>query len=158
MCLPPANYMPHFIKFGKTAVLPHTLYTEPNDDTYGYEKEQHVTLKYGFTPDLKREDIAGILKGIKPFIVTIKSLSLFKNEKYHVVKFDVELNDVLIELRKRCDAFKNEDKYPEYHPHSTVAYVKPGTFPHVKDNLNIKLPISRIKYSGIDGKKLFINL
>jgi hypothetical protein len=27
-----------------------------------------------------------------------------------------------------------------------------------KENLNIKVPISRFKYSGSDGKKLMINL
>lgn len=158
MCMPPESYKPHFIKFGKTAVFPSSVYTEPNDDSYSYETDPHLTLKYGYSPDLTKQNLAYILQGIKPFAVTLKALNLFENDKFDVVKFSVQPNDTLLELRKRCDAFLNEDKYPDYTPHVTVAYVKKGTFPHRKENLNIKFPISRFKYSGGNGKKLYINL
>ena len=75
-----------------------------------------------------------------------------------MVKFNVDRNDDLVRLRERCDGYKNEDKYPDYKPHMTLAYVKKGTFPQVDRKLNIELPITRFKYSGMNGKNLYINL
>ena len=159
MALPPEHLMPHFVKFNKTVALPHNLYIDPNDPSFGVEEDPHITIKYGFSKDLTDTDLASILQGLSPFSINFGGLSLFENEKFDVVKFDVEHHPVLTGLRKRCDSFPNEDKYKVYHPHSTIAYVKKGTFPHTKKGLNIKMPITRIKYSGIaEGRKLFINL
>ena len=154
----PVEYKPRIINVAKTAVLPSSVYTEPNDSSYGYEEDPHVTLKYGYSPDLTKFDLANILKGIKPFVVTLKALNLFENEKFDVLKFEVEPNEQLMEIRRRCDGYPNQDKYPDYKPHVTLAYIKKGSFKELKKNLNIKFPISRFKYSGANGKKLMINL
>ena len=149
---------PHIIKFGRTVIPPQILYTDPNDSSYGYDDEPHITAKYGYSPDLTKVNLATILQGIKPFIVKLSGLTQFQNEKYDVVKFDVEPNEVLTEIRRRCDCYKNEDKYPDYKPHMTLAYVQKGKFPHIKEGLSLSLPITKFKYSGQDGKKLYINL
>jgi hypothetical protein len=151
------TYGPHVIRLGRTAIPPQILYTDPNDPTYGYDEEPHVTLKYGFEPDIGRTDVARILQGVKPFNVVLKSLNLFENEKFDVVKFEVQKCPILTELRRRCDGYSNEDSYPTYNPHMTLAYVKKGSFPHKRNNLNISLPITRFKYSGKLGS-YFINL
>jgi len=151
------TYGLQILKVGRRAIPSSILYTDPEDPTYGYDNEPHVTLKYGFEPDLDRNTIAEILKGTKPFNVVLTSLNLFENDKYDVVKFEVEKCPILTELRRRCDGYPNTDSYPDYKPHMTLAYVKKGTFPHTKDNLNISLPITRFKYSGPNGK-YFINL
>jgi 2'-5' RNA ligase len=88
----------------------------------------------------------------------LTGLTQFQNEKYDVVKFDVEKNEILSEIRRRCDCYKNEDKYPDYKPHMTLAYVQKGRFPHIKEGLNLSVPVTRFKYSGQNGKKLYINL
>lgn len=145
------------LKVGRRAIPSSILYTDPEDPTYGYDNEPHVTLKYGFEPDLDRNTIAEILKGTKPFNVVLTSLNQFQNEKYDVVKFEVQKCPILTELRRRCDGYPNTDSYPDYKPHMTLAYVKKGTFPHIRENLNIALPITRFKYSGPSGR-YFINL
>lgn len=145
------------LKVGRRAIPSSILYTDPEDPTYGYDNEPHVTLKYGFEPDLDRNTIAEILKGTKPFNVVLTSLNQFQNEKYDVVKFEVQKCPILTELRRRCDGYPNTDSYPDYKPHMTLAYVKKGTFPHKREGLNIALPITRFKYSGPNGK-YFINL
>jgi hypothetical protein len=143
------SYSPNIVKFGKTVIPPEILYTDPEDPTYGYDKEPHVTIKYGFVPDLPRSEIAKILKGISPFDVYLTGLTQFNNDKFDVVKFDVDKNnETLMELRRRCDQYPNVDSYPDYHPHMTLAYVKKGTFPHLKEGLKIKAPITGFKYSG----------
>ena len=65
---------PHIIKFGKTVIPPQILYTVPNDNSYGYDDEPHITAKYGYSPDLTRANLATILQGIKPFIIKLLSL------------------------------------------------------------------------------------
>jgi hypothetical protein len=151
------TYGPRITSTGQRLIPPQILYTDPNDPTYGYDNEPHVTLKYGFEPDISKMDVATILQGVKPFNVVLKSLNQFQNEKYDVVKFEVHKCPVLTELRRRCDGYPNSDSYPDYKPHMTLAYVKKGTFPHIRENLNIALPITRFKYSGPNGK-YFINL
>lgn len=148
---------PHIIKFGRTVVPQSILYTKPDDDSYGYDNEPHVTVKYGYAPDLSRNDLATILQGIKPFNIILHALSQFNNPEFDVVKFDAE-SDVLRELRKRADQYPNQDKYPEYKPHMTLAYVQPKRFGHTKNNLKLSLPINRFKYSGSDGRTFIINL
>ncbi len=101
---------PHIIKFGKTVIPSQILYIDPNDSTYGYDDEPHITTKYGYSPDLTRANLATILQGIKPFVVKLTGLTQFQNEKYDVVKFDVENNEILSEIRRRCDCYKNEER------------------------------------------------
>ena len=40
----------------------------------------------------------------------------------------------------------------------TLAYVQKGKFPHIIEEINLSVPVTRFKYTGQDGKKLYINL
>lgn len=151
------TYGPRITATGQRIIPPRSLYTDPDDSTYGYDTEPHVTIKYGFDPDIGRSNVARILKGVVPFFIKLKALNRFQNENYDVVKFEVENHSILTELRNRCDGYPNTDSYSDYKPHMTLAYVKKGTFPHMRGGLNISLPITRFKYSGPNGQ-YFINL
>lgn len=53
-------------------------------------------------------------------------ISLFENEKFDVLKFDVESED-LIEMNRVVSAsFACNDSCSIYHPHATIAYLKKG--------------------------------
>ena len=151
------TYRPHIIKFGRTVIPPSILYTKPDDDSYGYDDEPHITLKYGYAPDLDRNQLASILQGIKPFDVVLHSLTQFNNPEFDVVKFDAE-SDVLRELRKRADQYPNQDKYPDYKPHLTLGYIKKNVKFPKKFNLKITVPVTKFKYSGQNGKSIIIHL
>lgn len=147
------------MRYGRRIVSARILYTDPNDLSYGYiDSDLHCTVKYGFTDDLNESDLVNILGDVTRFNIVLRGLTQFQTEKYDVVKFDVEHNDVLSRLRERVDVLKTEDKYSTYNAHVTIAYVQRGKFPYTRDNLNIKLPISRFKYSGRDGRIVYINL
>lgn len=148
---------PHIIKFGRTVIPSTILYTKQDDDSYGYDDEPHITIKYGYAPDLSRSDLASILRNIKPFDVVLHALSQFNNNEFDVVKFDAH-SDALRELRSRADRYPNQDKYPNYNPHMTLAYVQPKSFNHLRSDLKLKVPINSFKYSGANGKKIIINL
>jgi 2'-5' RNA ligase len=158
MAMIPVEYGNTIIKFIKHIIPEKSLYIDPADPSYGYtEKECHATIKYGYAPDLNKQDLATILRGIKPFNVVLHALTQFNNNDFDVVKFDVE-SPVLRELRHRADKFPNQDKFPDYKPHMTLAYVKPKSFIHIKEKLNISVPIKHFIYSGANGRKILIHL
>lgn len=92
----------------------------------GLETEPHVTLLYGLhsdeIDDQKVLDISS--KGIKS--LGLGNVSLFENEKYDVLKFDVE-GPFLHDINKELTKLPHTTDFPDYHPHCTIAYLKPGT-------------------------------
>lgn len=144
------------IEFSKNIISKDILFNDPKDPSFGYEDEPHVTIKYGFTPDLTKRDIYDIVKDSKPFYIDIIGLSEFKSDVFDVVKFDVDVSNLQI-LRDRANKYKNEDKFPVYHPHITCAYVKKGKFNKTSD-VNFSVLINKFKYSGQDGSVIYINI
>ena len=94
-------------------------------DDYGREDDPHITVKYGLTESYSQQQIEQVLEGVKPFPIMVGRLDVFENDRFDVVKFNVDGKD-LRRLREVFDKLPNEDKYPEYHPHMTLAYVKKG--------------------------------
>lgn len=108
------------------ATIPESeIYTDPEDPTFGRESDPHITALYGITSESPSKT-AKALKENGPIRATLGKLSLFKNEKYDVLKAEVQspdLHSVNGKLRKSVDF---ESDYPDHHPHMTVAYLKPG--------------------------------
>lgn len=145
--------------FGRNLIPEDIIYLPDNDDSYGYENEPHVTVKFGYSPDLSKAQIASILEDVKnPFYVTLTEISMFKNELFDVIKFTVSSPE-LIALRKKADQYPNQDAFPTYNPHMTIAYVKPNSFNRdISQKFAISVLISHFTYSGQDGKITKIKL
>lgn len=106
------------------------LYTE---EGHGRELKPHVTLKYGLLdedPEMFFKDLPN-----KPITFTLGAVSRFDtNPEYDVLKIDVTSPE-LSELHKLIsDKYPNEDSFPEYQPHLTLAYVKKGAGKQVEGN------------------------
>lgn len=101
------------------------LYTEEEDDSFGLEDEPHVTLLYGLHSNVSTDDIVNVLEKFTFEDCIIHNPSLFKNEKYDVLKFDAR-GDNLNEVNKELVQFPHTSDFPDYHPHMTIAYLKPG--------------------------------
>lgn len=134
---------------------------------YGLEKDPHLTLLYGLhSGKIKNDD--NVFDTVLNFDISNKlelyNISLFKNDKYEVLKFDVRENksdnyskkdDVLYKINKKLtERFPYTNNYPDYHPHSTIAYLKPGEGKKYVDMFKDKTynvtPIE-IVYSKPDG-------
>lgn len=94
-------------------------------DGTGLENDPHVTLLYGLHSDeIKDDEVLEIsVKGVMS--IGLGNPSLFENDKFDVLKFDAEapfLDDINAELSK----LPHTTDFPEYHPHCTIAYLKPG--------------------------------
>lgn len=120
---------------------PSDLYTEEGDIKYGLEDEPHCTLLYGLHEEVTLDKVKDKLNLYYWGPLEIYNVSYFKNDKYDVLKFDVNgeiLHDVNEELRE----LPYTSDFPEYHPHLTVAYLQPGMgdkyielFKNIKYNL-----------------------
>ena len=136
------------------------IYEEENDDSYGIETDSHITIKYGFTDKVSDHDILDICRDTKFSNIKFNKISLFENEKFDVLKFDVD-NDVLTKLNKKVSKFPNEDKYPDYHAHSTIAYIKKGIgkkYVEMFKGANLTAIPSQLVYSNIDDTKLSLDI
>lgn len=129
------------------------LYTE--EEGHGLETEPHVTVLYG----IHEQDQKKVKEQLElsPVEYTLTGLSLFENDDFDVLKFTVKSSD-LRKLNKQCtDNLDYTNKFPDYKPHMTVAYLKPGTG---KKYIKLKTPLtgithrsSEFTFSTKDSKK-----
>ena len=103
----------------------------PENRSYGREVKPHITVLYGIQP-VSETVTKNILSKIPARITaTLGEVSVFENcsgpdGNFDVVKVDVSsphLTRINEALRKTVE-YKND--YPDYKPHVTIAYVKPG--------------------------------
>jgi 2'-5' RNA ligase len=95
----------------------------------GRENEPHVTVLYGInpTPSAMSEAIAAVKEcGKQNVVAKLGEISKFSNENFDVLKFEIISEDLyqMNEVLSNCLDYEND--YPDYNPHLTIAYVKPG--------------------------------
>jgi len=109
------------------AIDPKDIYEDPEDDSFGLEDEPHVTLLFGLHKEVTDEDVKGILDKFTFKPIKIKELSFFDNPKYDVLKFSVDGGGNLGDANEEFKKLPYTSDYPDYHPHMTIAYLKPKT-------------------------------
>lgn len=102
------------------------LYTEEGDRSYGIEDEPHITLLYGLNNNVSSANVFEILNNFKVDKIKLTEVTAFKNEKFDVLKWDVEC-ETLFEINKELVKLPHKNDFPDYHPHATIAYLKSGT-------------------------------
>jgi 2'-5' RNA ligase len=139
------------------------IYTESGDNSYGLEDEPHTTLLFGFNNDVDPGEVLSMCKDFKYPPMTLENCSCFNNEKYDVLKFDVNskvLHQVNSELKTKYDG-RFTNSYPDYHPHSTIAYIKKGKGQHYVDlfkNYSFLVTPNQLVYSLPSVDKLKVKL
>jgi hypothetical protein len=115
----------HIISWGELNIADEDLYIDEKDGC-GRETEQHVTVLYGILDSTPSEALIQIVENTKPFLIEFGGVSIFETEKYDVVKLDIiseELHNLHLEIRRSCP---NDNKFPDYKPHCTIAYLQKG--------------------------------
>lgn len=113
------------------------IYLKPYDDSYGLEETPHVTIVYGIHEDeVDPQRMADLIEHyMKPLTVTIKEVDIFEGKEYDVVKYNVPITGQLQGYRDIFMQIPNTQNFPEFKPHMTIAYVKPGTGKKYKTEL-----------------------
>lgn len=149
------------LRWGQMFLTPDVLYTDPEDpDGFGRETDIHVTVKFGLHEAQPGKELLRILEETQPFEIEVGPCTLFENEKFDVVKFDVD-SEGLRALNARISELPNSDSHPEYHPHMTVAYVTKGTCGELIGKPladptyepDLRFLVDRVTFSSKDGTK-----
>lgn len=97
------------------------------EDIIELEENFHCTIIYGLIVNsFQIEEFVSTVKPLLPKTINAYKISLFENEE-DVLKFDIELTPELNMLRTCVKMYPNEETFPNYQPHSTIAFLKPGT-------------------------------
>lgn len=133
------------------------IYTDDSDRTYGLEDEPHTTLLYGLhSNEIPDEKVMEICKSKQFGPLTLTNPSLFENDQYDVLKFDV-INPILNEINAELSKLPHTTNFPDYHPHATIAYLKPGMGKKYVEKLAGQTYIvhpNKIVYSKPDGSRI----
>lgn len=144
--------------FNDPAISEEDLYNNEENE-YGLEIEPHVTVLYGLIDDqIDEEEIIDLLRMINGPVVNTKQISLFTNDKFDVVKWDIESDELKILNKIFSKTYPFKSDFPDYHAHCTIAYCLPGTgskYESVLDEPEEK-KIDFWVYSKANGKKIKI--
>lgn len=130
------------------------------ENEFGREIDPHVTLLYGLKDDqIDEDEMIEFLSHLALPVVELTQSSLFENDDFDVLKWDVESPALNVLNKAIAATFPNENKYPEYHAHETIAYMKSGTGKKYTRTLEtpVKKQIDIWVYSRADGKKIAIH-
>jgi 2'-5' RNA ligase/DNA polymerase III epsilon subunit-like protein len=135
---------------------PEDIYEGDGDSTYGVQKRPHLTLLYGLHKEVSNEEVKSIFDTFEGDInIEVDGVDIFENDKFDVVKFNVNPQGSLQNLFDELSKLPNSNEYPEYKPHLTIAYVKKGMGKkYVKPDYKYTVKnINKITYSHSDGNE-----
>ena len=123
----------------------------------GLEDEPHVTLLYGLHSDeIKENEVIDVCQSIKIGSMHLHNISLFENDNYDVIKFDVRSN-FLHKINEKLTDFPHTTDFPDYHAHCTIAYVKSGKgkkYVELFGKRSFEVYPTRFVYSKPDGSEV----
>jgi hypothetical protein len=151
------------IKKIHSLISPSDIYTEEGDNTFGLEDEPHTTLLYGLHEGVGNRDVEEVLNRYTYYTCKIHNPSLFNNESYDVLKFEVT-GDNLHQTNADLKQLPHTTSYPNYNPHLTIGYIKKGEGQKYVNMLN-KAGLNEFEltpqygvYSKPGGSKSYIQL
>jgi len=117
----PSEAAKPFMDYAKS-IKEDDIYTKDGD--YGIEEEPHVTALFGLTSNDAKQ-VRDTLKGEGPISIQLGETSLFENDDFDVLKVSAKSPD-LKRINKKLSVLDNENSFPDYKPHLTIAYLKKG--------------------------------
>ena len=115
------------------------------DEDFEFDKYVHITVAFGININTDINLIKEIVRN-RPSYFQITELSLFENDNFDIIKFDVMSSDLRILNHIIKSKMEVKSIYNEYHPHLTVAYVPKGMGRELIERLN-KLLYEEMNFS-----------
>ena len=95
-----------------------------NED-FEFDKYTHITIAFGINVNTDINLIKEIERN-RPTYFQLTELSLFENDNFDIIKFDIMSSDLRILNHIIRSKMEVKSSFSEYHPHLTVAYVPKG--------------------------------
>lgn len=122
----------------------------PEEPSKGLETDPHITVLYGLHSSVGDDDVENVVEEIdsNKLDLKINGIGIFENKEFDVVKFNIE-SEYLHKVNSMFKSLPHTSDYPDYRPHVTIAYVKPGTGQKYKnESFQRDLPkVNKIVYS-----------
>jgi hypothetical protein len=138
-------------------VEPADLYVDLADPVrFGVEEYAHITICDGLVDgEFPVGKLLDYLGTNAKFTAALTGISLFSNKDYDVVKFDVVSEDLVRIHEHIMAAFPTRQRFPDFHPHLTLAYVKAGHGQRYVRTFNkeLTLELTKFCYSDPNRKK-----
>lgn len=132
------------------------VYFGDDEKGFGREMKPHVTVLFGIHDDVPDADVEKLIKKIKEPEIELKDVSSFDNKLFDVLKFDIHSKD-LVKLNTMFKQLPYTSDFPDYHPHATICYLKPGLakkyIPKFKDIDPLEADTDKVLFSKADGDK-----
>ena len=149
------------IHWGREEIANEELFEDPEDPSFGREKNPHITVLYGLLA-AGPEKFRYFFTTQKTVPIKLGRISIFDdNERFDVVKVEVtspELRQLNAALREK---FPHHQTYQNYRPHATIAYVKKGNGDRHKGSdffLGQEFRAKEIIFSARTGEKYTMSL
>jgi 2'-5' RNA ligase len=119
--------------FGPDLKEKHFFYGDVPELSYAQgpvaEKNAHVTLLFGIHPsETYVDDVMAALDGWTPEEIYVRKASYFpstvEGQDYKCIVLEVVPSANLLNANKRLQALPHTDRFTEYKPHITLAYIK----------------------------------
>ena len=131
------------------------------DENMGREDTPHITVLYGIVTQ-EANEVIEVLGDEGPVRVTLGKVSLFENsDDYDVVKIGIESEDLSRLNKLLADNLENENDFPEYEPHITIAYVEQGSgklYSGSSEFEGREVSFDQVRFSTKDEELTFIDL
>ena len=137
------------------------IYESNEGDPKGIQKNPHLTLLYGLHDDVTEEQVKSVFDNFDGNInIEVNGIDIFENEKFDVVKFNVNPQGSLQYLFDELSKFPNSNQFSDYNPHITLCYTKKGTGKkYIRDDYRYKVNnVKKICYSLPNGKKFYFDI
>lgn len=119
----PKNISEKIYNFGKK--IPEREIYLDEDGSKGLEDQHHVTIQYGIH-SIDSRKVKNLFKDEAGGKVKLGKLSIFENEKYDVLKISITAPKLHAFKKKILNNINCDNKFPQYVPHATIAYLQPG--------------------------------
>lgn len=143
----------HIMSFANQHI-PYDCQNDPEDGS-GIVTDPHISLLTDLEITFPDSELRSIIRQIPTFTVDFGPISFFRNGKVDVIKIEIiseQLNAIHYNLRS---LIPNHYSFDEYQPHSTLAFVKPGSCDSILNQANyfrgISYEVNWINYNSAKG-------